>query len=139
MAFTTITRRSAAVTTLGLTAVLGLTACGSGPSNALDGEYYSNKGQLVIDGGNLEFHEYICDKQKRAAVIDDLPAATGKVNEDGTQVVWDGTQEQFLEGRSISGTSPIAVDTEKKSVSLDRFAYVTADKDAAVQAYDHMC
>lgn len=131
-------KRTAAIAALTLTSALALAACSGG--SGLDGEYYSNSGQLVIDGTAVAFYSFECSETENGvAVIAPNPDAEGELTEDGTQVLWDTDEEQFLEDDSIDGVFAVTSAGSGDTISLNDYQYSVMDKDEALNGFSRLC
>ncbi|MFT0848883.1 hypothetical protein VR010_14180 [Actinomycetaceae bacterium L2_0104] len=119
---------------------LSLTACGGDDSSSsLDGTYADESSLLVVDGNTMTFQSFDgCD------VLDRIDAQ-GTLNDDQTQVLWDTSVEQGLDGdtpyvgkeKIDDATSTVSVTTvdDNTVITVNGSAYQAADRDEAINAY----
>lgn len=136
--------------------LLALTACSSGPAtevaddvkasseSSIDGEYYSEEGQLVISGSEMTYYKFGCPPDSPEpgdeAIIEDEPSAEGQITDDGTQVIL-ASDDEHIDGESVGGTVSFSVASagDTRVITIDGFEFRSGDKDEAVSQYDHMC
>ena len=73
-------------------ALMGLVLTGCSGGSDLKGEYFSEEGQLIIDGSSVVFYKFGCPanspKSGDKALIEKEPSAEGQITDDSTQVIW---------------------------------------------------
>lgn len=132
---------AAAVAGLALT----LTACGgAGGGSGFDGEYYADKGQLVVEGSTVTYYPFECPEGpsvKRGDPIDPAtinaePDATGELSDEGDQVRW-ASDDEHMENDSIGGTTPITFEEWDSGnvVQIEGHEFVPGNEEEILQTH----
>lgn len=133
----TTIKKTIACAVAGIGLAAGLVACSGG--SGLDGEYYDEEGQLVIQGDSVAFYPFGCsDAVEGEAVLERVPSAEGELSKDGAQVVW-ASDDEHLGSDRIGGSSALVAPGSGEAVELDGRRFVAMDEDEAVSGYDGMC
>lgn len=135
---TTITPRSGtavSVIAAGVALAAALSGCSAGPG--LDGTYYSDDGQLVVEGTAVTYYAFGCSETQRGvAVLYEEPSAEGTLTDDGEHVVWKTDDEHLDHGKVGGSTAVVASDGV---IRLADHSFAAKDDEEALRSYDGMC
>lgn len=130
---------------------LALTACGGG--SGLEGEYFADRGKLVIDGSSVTYTAFDCPDGPSVtkgdpidpAVLEEDPSAVGELSDDGTQIRW-ASDDEHIERDSIGGTTSIASeewdsgDVVRITGEGGEYEFTPGDEEEILQSYaDNSC